>query len=609
MKKYICNPMNLPYKYNFVKANLPFLGDGKMTVYREAADPTLAYFKGKYYLFPSMTAGFYESYDLCDWTYHALKAPIPIFDYAPDVRPVGDWLYFCASRRNEVCNFYRTKDPVNEPFEEIPGTFPFWDPDLFLDDDGRLYLYWGCSNITPIWGVELDPKTMKPLTERKVMFRMDNKRRGYERIGDDHISPKAGVDIEAAAEELYHKLMQMPKDMREKEGLTSEEKVRALARGFAGDDPYIEGAFMTKHNGTYYLQYAFPATQNNIYGDAVLVADHPLGPFTIAKNNPFSYKPGGFANGAGHGSTIADAQGRYWHTASMTISVNNDMERRLGLWKAGFDGDGELYCDQRYGDWPMAMDAKPFDQPDYMLLSFGKPVTVSSGTGAEKITDESIRTWWRAESDHDEWAQVDLGRVMDVRAVQINFADEGIDAKIPEGADHLEAQEIRYIDTEKRVTRWLLEGSKDGKDYVILADKRQVETNLGNDFLVEQAGWQVRYLRLTVKEVPFRQRVAVSGLRVFGLGHGALPQAASQVQAMRINDLDMDVRWLPDDAIGHNILWGYAPDKLYHSYMVLGRDQQRIGALMQGQPVWVRVDSFNESGIAEGNVIPVETKR
>lgn len=126
---------------------------------------------------------------------------------------------------------------------------------------------------------------------------------------------------------------------------------------------------------------------------------------------------------------------------------------------------------------------------------------------------------------------------------------------------------------------------------------------------MEQAGWQVRYLRLTVKEVPFRQKVAVSGLRVFGLGHGALPQAASQVQATRISDLDMEVRWHPDDAVGHNILWGSAPDKLYHSYMVLGRNQQRIGALMQGQPVWVRVDSFNESGIAEGNVIPVETKQ
>ena len=123
---------------------------------------------------------------------------------------------------------------------------------------------------------------------------------------------------------------------------------------------------------------------------------------------------------------------------------------------------------------------------------------------------------------------------------------------------------------------------------------------------MEQAGWQVRYLRLTVKEVPFRQKVTVSGLRVFGLGHGALPQAASQVQATRISDLDMEVRWHPDDAVGHNILWGSAPDKLYHSYMVLGRNQQRIGALMQGQPVWVRVDSFNESGITVGTVFPVE---
>ena len=77
---------------------------------------------------------------------------------------------------------------------------------------------------------------------------------------------------------------------------------------------------------------------------------------------------------------------------------------------------------------------------------------------------------------------------------------------------------------------------------------------------------------------------------------------------MRVSDLDMDVSWLHDDAVGHNILWGYAPDKLYHSYMVLGRDRQRIGALMKGQPIWVRVDSFNESGITEGNVMPVEMK-
>ncbi len=46
----------------------------------------------------------------------------------------------------------------------------------------------------------------------------------------------------------------------------------------------------------------------------------------------------------------------------------------------------------------------------------------------------------------------------------------------------------------------------------------------------------------------------------------------------------------------------YAPDKLYHSYMVYGKSEVKIGALIKGQPVYVRVDAFNESGIEEGDV-------
>ena len=602
MSQYYCNPLNLPYKYNFQKPNMPGLGEAKLSVYREAADPTLEYFKGRYWLFPSMTRGFYVSDDMVNWEYHELKAPIPVFDYAPDVRAVGEYLYFSASKRSEICNFYRTKDPINEPFVEILGSFPFWDPDLFCDDDGRLYFYWGCSNITPIWGVELDRETMRPIGEKQVMFTMDNKSRGYERVGRDHVSPKAGIDLEAATEEMFQNLMHMPEELRLKEGLTTEEAVRALARGFAGDDPYIEGAYMTKHGGKYYLQYAFPETQSNVYGDGVLVSDHPLGPFEIAKNNPFSYKPGGFINGAGHGSTIADRDGKYWHTASMSISVNNDMERRLGLWKAGFDTNGELYCDQRYGDWPVNVDAKPFEKPEFMLLSYRKPCGVSSGSGAEKITNENVTDWWRADTGSNEWCSVDLGEVMDVRAVQINFADEGISAQIPEGADRLVAHEIRYIDTEKRVTRWFLEGSVDGSVWSMIEDKRHADTNLGNDFIMPAGGIKARYLKLTVLEVPFDQPVAVSGLRVFGHGNGKAPAAPIGVQAKRVSDIDMLVSWAPDDAVGHNILWGHAPDKLYHSYMVLGANEKNIGALMKGEPVYIRVDAFNENGITEGEV-------
>lgn len=142
--------------------------------------------------------------------------------------------------------------------------------------------------------------------------------------------------------------------------------------GYMGNAPYIEGAWMTKHQGRYYLQYAIPGTQYNVYGDGVYVSDAPLGPFKPAGNNPYSYKPGGFITGAGHGSTLEDKEGRFWHTSTMRISKNHVFERRLGLWKAGIDADGELFCDQRYGDWPVSVESKVWEKPEWMLLSYKK---------------------------------------------------------------------------------------------------------------------------------------------------------------------------------------------------------------------------------------------
>lgn len=127
--------------------------------------------------------------------------------------------------------------------------------------------------------------------------------------------------------------------------------------------PYIEGAFMTKHNGTYYLQYACPGTQYNTYADGVYTSKSPLGPFTLQASNPFSAKPGGFMTGAGHGSTIADKYGNYWHASTMRISVNHDFERRVGLFPAGFDADGVLYCNQNFADYPHEIPAGNLTPP------------------------------------------------------------------------------------------------------------------------------------------------------------------------------------------------------------------------------------------------------
>ena len=604
---YYCNPLNIEYKFQFVKRQRPGMTSDKFSIYREAADPSLILFKGLYYLFPSMTTGFFTSENLIDWLFHPLGNEVPVYDYAPDVRQVGDYLYFSASKRSENCSFFRSKDPVNEPFEEVAGAFPFWDPNLFQDDDGRVYFYWGCTNTDPIYGVEIDPATMKPLGKPLAMFDSDMANRGYERIGDDHISPKTQEQIKAQAEALISQMEQAPLESRQAMGLNTHEDLKRFAYAVMGDNPYIEGAWLTKYSGKYYLQYAIPGTQYNIYGDGVYVAEAPLGPYHPAKNNPFSYQPGGFITGAGHGSTLEDASGRIWHTATMRISHTHEFERRLGLWKAGFDSDGGLYCDQRYGDWPINAAALAFAKPDWMLLSYGKPVQVSSGTGAEHVTDEDIRTWWRAASNQPgEWLTVDLGQIADVKAIQVNFAEDNIQAEPPqyEMPNDL-TYEVRYIDRVAQKTRWLLEGSLDGQGYYVIEDKSAAKTDLSHDFLVCESGIQARYLRLTVHELPYAQTPCVSGLRVFGLVSGAAPAKAADVTVRLDGDLDMTVSWQAPDAVGSNVLWGYAPDKLYHSYLVYGKCEQHIGALIKGEPLYIRVDTFNEAGITEGEVIEI----
>jgi beta-xylosidase len=187
--KYLCNPINIEYKYQFIDMR------GQLIIAREAADPSMILFKGKYYLFPSMTAGFLTSDNLVDWQFHPLK-DIPIYDYAPDVRVIGEYIYFSASKKDANCSFFRSKDPINGEFEEIVGTFPFWDPNLFVDDDGRIFFYWGCSSETPIYGIELNANDMRPKGNPIELIFSNEKIHGFERSGENHIHPKSPEEAE-----------------------------------------------------------------------------------------------------------------------------------------------------------------------------------------------------------------------------------------------------------------------------------------------------------------------------------------------------------------------------------------------------------------------------
>ena len=336
---------------------------------------------------------------------------------------------------------------------------------------------------------------------------------------------------------------------------------------------------MTKYQNRYYLQYAAPGTECNVYGDGVYVGESPLGPFIYQNHNPFSSKPGGFITSAGHGSTFQDLYGNWWHISTMRISVNENFERRIGLFPCAFDKDGVMHCKQDFADYPFAIpDGVRIDAaaPAMQLLSCNKTATASTsqpGHGPKLGVDENIRTWWAAEQAGDnQWYQLDLGRSYPVEAVQINFADHQIPAPAMDTSEmHHEHFAYRWIQVRPQSTEYALYGSVDGDNWKTLEDTRGMGSDLAHHLLMFDTPETCRYLRLSHMKLPFGAVPAVSGLRVFGHGGGKAPVPVKEVSASRENRLNILLHWARvEGADGYNVRYGTAPDKLYNSWQVQG---------------------------------------
>jgi hypothetical protein len=557
-----CNPMNLDYGFT------PIPNFSEQGRHRATADPVISYFQGKYYLFSTNQWGYWWSKDMLKWNFVSRRFLQPyhkVYDElcAPATITLGDSLLVIGSTYAKDFTLWYSQKPETDTWKEAVHAFTAgaWDPAFFLDDDNRLYLYHGSSNFYPMYGQELDRKTLQPIGERKDLIKLNDEVHGWERFGEYQ-------------DNTFLK-------------------------------PFMEGAWMNKYKGKYYLQYGAPGTEFSAYGDGVYTSDHPMGPFTYQSHNPFSFKPGGFTRGAGHGATFEGEFGNWWHVSTITIAVKNSFERRLGLWPTYFDKDGILYTNTAYGDYPHRMPTKKVDVPSelftgWMLLNYNKPVRVSSslpGYSANFAVDEQMKTYWSAASNKKgEFIETDLGEVSTLKALQINYADQDVDSSFLGKMNGIYHQ-------------YQVLGSKDGKNWQLIIDKSKNRTDIPHDYLELQHAVEVRYLKL-VNHHMAAGKFAISGIRAFGFGHGVKPGVIKDLLVLR-GEHDSRSAWLKwghdPKATGYVIYSGITPDKMYTSVQVFGSNEYYFKSMDRGKTYYFQIEAFNENGIGTRGPI-IESK-
>jgi hypothetical protein len=549
-QKTYCNPINIDYGYT------PIPNFSTWGKHRATADPVIVNYKGDYFLFSTNQWGYWWSKDMSNWNFVSKRFLRPwhnVYDElcAPAVGIVGDTMLVFGSTYSKNFTLWMSTDPKTNDWKPLVDSLDIggWDPAFFTDDDGRFYMYNGSSNRYPLYGIELNRKTFQPIGARKELYFLEGWRYGWHRFGE-----------------------------------------------YMDDtflDAFIEGAWMTKHNGKYYFQYAAPGTEFSGYADGVTVGDSPLGYFQN-QSDPLSMKAGGFARGAGHGATFEDNNKKLWHVSTIAIGVKNNFERRLGIWPAGFDKDDVMYCNTAFGDYPHYLPGDTTNHlqsrfTGWMLLNYKKPVKVSSTLGnyaPNNAVDESIKTYWSAASaNKGEWIESDLGAVSTVHAIQLNYAD----------------QDITFLGkTIGENHQYILSYSIDGKKWNILKDKSTNNKDVPHDYLELENPVQARYIKLENIHVP-SGKFAISGLRVFGYGKGLKPDAVKDFVVLR-TDKDKRSAWLKwqpvDNAYAYNIYYGTAPDKLYNCVMVHDANEYYYKGMDLKKTYYFRIEALNENGIS-----------
>jgi hypothetical protein len=363
----------------------------KVEQYRELADPTAIWHDGKWILYPSVDMAWVSDDMGATWRHQPLN--IRDVGYAPTVVKQGNRFLLMASESA----IYTSSSPLG-PFTELgkpalpaglPGTT---DPMLFVDDDGRLFFYWGCTETSGIYGIELDRSDpTRTVGEAKKLIPFSPDAYPWERVGAFNQQRNAG---------------------------------------------WVEGSWMVKHDGRYHLAYAAGGTEHGAYAMGAYVGASPLGPFTPQARNPILRTTAGLVTGTSHGSIARGPGDRWWVFYTVAAGVAHGFERRVGMDPVAFDERGEMFV-PRATSTPQWLPGRgpngsgPADT-GWDHLNGGVQTLGSSSapnTPGRQSVDNDLRTWWQpAAGDAAPTLTSRLYGPATIRAVRIVWRDIGLDS-------------------------------------------------------------------------------------------------------------------------------------------------------------------------------------
>ncbi len=526
---------------------------------RRAGEPIVLIYEDDYYLFITGGGGYWYSPDFRDWTY-VVSETFP--RGVPSVATDGETMYSCSMNSKDV---YATTDPKSGVWDKV-GTFDsdrYGDANIFIDDDGRFYMYYGWSQIMPFMVVELDPETFKEISEPEVLFFGNHAEHGFERRrAEDVIFPY-----------FNHRTY------------------------FPEESPWIEGPWVIKHNGKYYLQYAAIGLEFSSYSHGIYVSDNPMGPFEYSQHNPLTFKTTGYVRGAGHGSTFKDKNGQFWTICMIPGWYGGRGSGEIVLYPTDVDEDGVMHSNTAFGDYPMYL---PGVKPDavnngftgWMLLSHKKHVEVSStleGFDAANAVDEDFMTKWVASTGNEgEYMTVDLGVECQITAIQVNFDRHDATVEVGRGFG-LAAPLDRY-------QSFIVEVSNDNKTWSKIIDKSNNTADNRHDYTELAEPTMARFVKVTNVFTHDSGKFSIQDFRVFGNPKKATFTKVTDVYVVRDPEdrRDATIIWEPvEGADGYVVRYGIEPGKLYNNYMVYDDYKITIHSLNVEPEYYFEVEAFD----------------